>query len=310
MGKPLHQAEGEIAATASRIEWFIHNFEECTSLKTVHEANGVTERIGWDPLGTVLNISAWNYPYFVGSNVFAPALLTGNSVLYKPSEITPLTGIKIRELMIKSGLDKDLFQVVVGEGSVGQTLLEYPVDSVFFTGSYGTGKKIAKAVAGKMMKTTMELGGKDPAYVCEDASLEKVVDELASGVFYNAGQSCCSVERIYVHEGVYERFVELFYTKAMSLKVGDPMDSQTYMGPLARREQINFLDDQREDAVKKGAVELISGGFDKDEKGWFYKPCVLLNTDHSMSIMKDESFGPVVGIMKVGSDERSSSFDE
>lgn len=307
MGKPVHQAVSEIKATAVRVQWFIDHFEECLETKTVYSQSGVTEKISWDPLGIVLNISAWNFPYFIGSNVFVPALLTGNSVIYKPSEICPSTGLKIRELLIKSGLDKDLFQVVIGGGSVGQTLLEYPVDGVFFTGSYATGQTISKAISGHLIKSTMELGGKDPAYVCEDASFDDTVSNLVDGVFYNAGQSCCSVERIYVHESIYDRFLEVFSSKTKELIVGDPLDSKTYMGPLARYDQIAFLNQQIKEARDAGAYELVKGGVQEGQSGWFYRPCVLSEVDHTMSLIKEESFGPVIGIMKVKDDEEALS---
>lgn len=306
MGKPLSQALGEIRSTVPRVKWFMENFEKCLESQTVFEEGEMTERISWDPLGVVLNISAWNFPYFVGSNVFVPALLTGNSVIYKPSEVCSLTGLKIRELLLESGLGPDLFQTVIGEGSVGQTLLEYPVDGVFFTGSNRTGIRISQELAGRTtIKVNMELGGKDPAYICEDAAIDETVDTLVDGVFYNAGQSCCSVERIYVHKDVYERFLEQFCLKVSSLVMGDPMSEGTYLGPLARKEQLAFLEEQKRDALEKGATELVKGGLVEEGEGCFYKPSVFLNVDHTMSLMRDESFGPVVGIMKVKNDEEA-----
>lgn len=305
MGKPYTQALAEIDETARRVQWFVDHFEGFLESRVVNEGEGKKEILSWDPHGVSVSISAWNFPYAIASSVFAPALLTGNSVLYKPSEICPLSGIKLREILVESGLDKDVFQTVVGEGSLGETLLEFPVDGVFFTGSYETGKKIAKTVRGRFIPTVFELGGKDPAYVCEDADLEKTVDSLVHGIFYNAGQICSSVERLYLHEKVYERFLEVFYSRVAALKVGDPMLQETYMGPLAREEQIAFLDQQRAEAVEKGAYELLAGGASKEEPGSFYRPCVLLKTDHSMSLMKEESFGPLIGVMKVKNDSEA-----
>jgi acyl-CoA reductase-like NAD-dependent aldehyde dehydrogenase len=302
MGKPYTQALHEIDETARRVQWFLDHFENFLESRVLGETKGIKEILSWDPHGVVVSISAWNFPYAIASSVFAPALLTGNSVLYKPSEICPLSGIKLREILLESGLPKDLFQTIVGDGSVAQTLLEFPVDGVFFTGSYETGKKIANTIKNRFIPTVFELGGKDPAYVCEDANLEKTIDSLIHGIFYNAGQVCSSVERLYLHEKIYERFLEFFYSRVASLKLGDPMLQDTYIGPLGREGNISFLNQQRENALKKGAYELLSGGASKDEPGFFYKPSVLLNTDHSMSIMKEESFGPIVGIMKVKSD--------
>jgi acyl-CoA reductase-like NAD-dependent aldehyde dehydrogenase len=160
----------------------------------------MTERIAHDPLGVVANISAWNYPYFVGGNVFVPALLTGNAVLYKPSEYATLTGLHIDRLLHAAGIPADVFITVVGAGDVGAALLEQRVDGVFFTGSVATGAKIAQAMGSRMVRLQLELGGKDPTYVADDADPKAAAESLADGAMYNTGQSCCSVERIYVHE--------------------------------------------------------------------------------------------------------------
>ena len=304
MGKPYLQAIGELENTAQRVQWFLDHCENELETKTTFSGKGVTEKISWDPLGVVLNISAWNFPYFIGTNVIIPALLTGNSVLYKPSEICPLTGLRIRSLLLKSGLDEDLFQVLVGRGDLGRKLLELPVDGVFFTGSHRTGQKIAQQTGGRFIKTVLELGGKDPAYVMADAKVETVAQNLVDGAFYNAGQSCCSVERIYIHESLYESFVESFVEQTKKLVIGDPFHEKTYMGPLARFEQINFLNRQGDEAKKKGAQEIFVGG-SKEDKGYFYNPRVFTNVNHGMLLMKEESFGPTIGLMKVKNNEEA-----
>ena len=213
MGKPIKQARSEIKVTLDRITWFLDHCQELTRTETALENAQVTEKISYDPLGVIANISAWNYPYFVGSNVFIPALLTGNCVLYKPSEICTLTGQKFEELFWEAGLPEGCFQTVIGEASQGKSLLTHPLEGVFFTGSYGAGKSIVKQCSDRLVNFGFELGGKDPAYVAFDADLQEASDSLASGAFYNSGQSCCAVERIYVHEDVYDDFVCYFSRK-------------------------------------------------------------------------------------------------
>ena len=200
-------------------------------------ADGLEERIAREPLGLVANISAWNYPWYVGANVFLPALLTGNAVLYKPSEFATLTGLAIAELLHETGIPADVFQVLVGGGRVGAMLVDEPVDAVCFTGSHATGVKVAAAMAPRLVRAQLELGGKDPAYVCDDVDVEQVAAAVADGAFYNTGQSCCAVERVYVHERVWPRFVEAFVATVRGYVVGDPFDEHTYVGPHAGRQR-------------------------------------------------------------------------
>ncbi len=301
MGKPISQARNEIIATDKRIRFFVENVEACLQEEVVLKNQDWLEKITYDPLGVVANISAWNYPYFVGSNVFIPALLTGNVVLYKPSEFALLTGSKIADLLAQAGLPAGTFQTVLGAGDVGTHLLKTAVDGVFFTGSVATGRKIAAAVAPRFIRTGFELGGKDPAYVCDDVDIEKTAAALSDGAFYNAGQSCCAVERIYVHERVYTDFVEAFASCTKKFVVGDPLSEHTYIGPLARKTQLDFLTQQVVEAREKGAKLVVDGGTQKG-KGWYFRPVVMTEVDHTMSLMREESFGPVVGIQKVQSD--------
>jgi acyl-CoA reductase-like NAD-dependent aldehyde dehydrogenase len=303
MGKPLSQAKNELRALDGRVSFFLDHAEQVASPEVV-QAEPVDEQIRWEPLGVVANVSAWNYPYFVGSNVFVPALLTGNAVVYKPSEHATLTGIAIGELLHEAGVPADVFQVIVGAGDAGRALLEQPIDGVFFTGSYPTGKRIAEAVASRLVKVQLELGGKDPAYVCDDADPKVAAESLADGAMYNTGQSCCSVERIYVHERVAKPFIEAFLATVQGFVSGDPLEANTYIGPLARREQLEVLEDQVRDALAKGA-KLIAGGKrnTRQPKGHFFEPTVLVDVTHDMKLMRDESFGPIIGIQTVSSDE-------
>jgi len=301
MGKPIRQARNELDALRERLDFFLLKTRSALAPETVLGGGKLSERITHEPLGVVANISAWNYPYFVGSNVFIPALLAGNTVLYKPSEHATITGLAIGDMMQAAGVPRDAFQVVVGAGEAGAALISQPVDGVFFTGSYATGAKVAATCAPRMVKVQLELGGKDPVYVCEDVDVKTAAESLADGAMYNAGQSCCAVERIYVHEKIHDRFVDAFVATVRGYKVGDPMDEKTYLGPLARAPQIEVLEEQIRDALAKGA-KLVLGGKRIERAGNWFEATVLTGASHEMRLMRDESFGPVIGIQKVASD--------
>ena len=259
------------------------------------------ERISHEPLGVIANISAWNYPYFVGGNVFVPALLAGNAVLYKPSEFATLTGLHIAEMLIAAGIPEDVFIPVIGGGKTGAALLNQSVDGVFFTGSYATGARIGAKAGRKMIKVQLELGGKDPVYVCDDVDVGAAAASLADGAFYNTGQSCCSVERIYVHEKIHDAFVKAFVAEVNGFRTGDPTDESTYIGAITRRPQLDILKKQVADAKKRGA-KLLTGGNVVAQKGNWFEPTVFVDVNHKMTLMKDESFGPIIGIQKVNDD--------
>jgi len=304
VGKPIRQSRNELNGLLPRIDFFVAQVEASIAAETVHDEGGVTERIGHDPLGLVANISAWNYPYFVGANVFVPALLTGNAVLYKPSEFATLTGLHIARLLHASGVPSDVFVPLVGAGAVGQALLAQRIDGVFFTGSYGTGAKIAQTIGPRMIRLQLELGGKDPSYVCDDAAVAAAAESLADGAMYNTGQSCCSVERIYVHERIHDAFVEAFVEAVEGFKLGDPMDEATYIGPLTRAPQLELLASQVADAKARGAT-LLMGGQRIERAGNWFAPTVFTHVDHTMALMREESFGPIIGIQKVRGDDEA-----
>ncbi|MEO8835113.1 MAG: aldehyde dehydrogenase family protein [Caldimonas sp.] len=304
VGKPLAQSRNELNGFLGRIDFFLAEVGAATGAETVFAEGGVTERISHDPLGVVANVSAWNYPYFVGGNVFVPALLTGNAVLYKPSEFATLTGLHIDRLLHASGVPVDVFITVVGAGDIGAALLAQPVDGVFFTGSVATGRKIAAAMGSRMVRLQLELGGKDPTYVADDADPKAAAESLADGAMYNTGQSCCSVERIYVHERVHDAFVEHFLAAVEGFKAGDPTAEGIYIGPLTRAPQLDVLEAQVGDALARGATLAIGGKRVKKAGNWF-EPTVLTNVDHTMAVMRDESFGPIIGIQKVAGDDEA-----
>ena len=304
VGKPLAQSRNELNGFLARIDFFLAEVEAATGDETVFSEGAMTERIGHDPLGVVANISAWNYPYFVGGNVFVPALLTGNAILYKPSEFATLTGLHIDRMLHAAGIPADVFITVVGAGDVGGALLDQDVDGVFFTGSVATGTKIAAAMGSRMVRLQLELGGKDPTYVADDADPKAAAESLADGAMYNTGQSCCSVERIYVHERIHDAFVAQFVATVTGFKSGDPTAEGSYIGPLTRRPQLTVLEAQVTDALSKGA-KLEAGGKPIDRPGNWFEPTVLSGVDHTMTVMREESFGPIIGIQKVTSDDEA-----
>ncbi len=305
VGKPVQQSRNEINGSRARIQWLVDNADKYLSDETMTVADGLAERISYEPLGVIANISAWNYPYLVGTNVFIPALLAGNAVMYKPSEYAMLTGLEIQKLLYEAGVPKDVFHVAVGGKKVGDLLLDMPMDGYFFTGSYRTGKYIYEKVAPKMVPCQCELGGKDPLYVADDVTdIKSVAVATADGAFYNNGQSCCAVERIYVNEKVYDQYVDEFVKEVKSYKSGLPTAEGVYIGPLTRKEQIEVLEEQVEEAVNNGAT-LKAGGNRREGKGFFFEPTVLTNVNHHMGVMQDESFGPIIGIMKVKDDQEA-----
>ncbi len=300
-GKPIRQARNELNGLLGRIDFFLGAVERSTGTETVFDEGGVREQIEHVPLGVVGNISAWNYPWFVGGNVFVPALLTGNTVLYKPSEYATMTGLEIARLLYEAGVPYDAFITLVGDGGVGAALMEQRIDGLFFTGSYATGARIARTMGSRMVKLQLELGGKDPTYVRADANVKNAAESLADGAMYNTGQSCCSVERIYVHASIYDEFVRSFVDVVNGFKVGDPMAEDTYIGAITRAPQLDVLDAQVEDARRKGG-RLLVGGHRLPGPGNWYAPTVYADVNHSMELMREESFGPIIGIQKVSDD--------
>ncbi|WP_431214436.1 aldehyde dehydrogenase family protein [Puia sp. P3] len=301
-GKPLQQSYNELNGARARIRWMLDHSTQWLKEEWIVTEGATREKISYEPLGVIANISAWNYPYLVGVNVFIPALIGGNGVLYKPSEYATLTGMHIQRLLYKSGVPEGVFQLVAGRGRAGEWLLELPLDGYFFTGSYRTGRLIAEKVASRLVPCRAGAGGKDPLYVMDDVEdIGKVAAAALEGVVYNNGQSCCAVERIYVQEGVYDDFVKAYTEQVRKMVVGDPMDPATEIGSLSRPGQLEFLQDQIADAVGKGA-RLLYGGGRIGGKGYFIEPAVLVDVDHGMRLMVEESFGPVVGIQKVKDD--------
>ncbi len=302
MGKPLQQSRNEINGAGAKATWLAQHATQYLSEEIMSVSDQMTEKIVHEPLGIICNISAWNYPYNVGVNIFVPALLAGNAVMYKPSEYATLTGIQIGKYLVEAGVPEDVFQVAIGEGEVGRALLDMPFNGYYFTGSYQTGQKIYQQVAPKMVPCVLELGGKDPVYVADDVvDVAGAAAGIADGAFYNNGQSCCSVERIYVQSAIYDAFVEAFVAEVTSWKMGSPTEDGVYITVLSRGAQLEVLENQIADAVAKGAQVLV-GGKRVNQKGHYFEPTVLVSVTHEMAVMREESFGPIIGIMRVEHD--------
>lgn len=301
-GKPIQQSRNEINGAQNRIDHLKNNAEKWLADEVLVDSGTTHEKIKYEPLGVIANISAWNFPYNVGYNVFLYALTAGNAVMYKPSEYATLTGKQFEKYLHLAGIPENVFQCVVGDGALGQALLEVDFDGYYFTGSYNTGRHIATTIAHKLVPLQLELGGKDPLFVADDVKdIKQAAINAAEGAFYNNGQSCCAVERIYVAEKIYDDFVDAFTSEVNSYTIGDPESNETFIGPLTREQQIAVLNDQVADAVQKGAI-LKTGGSLMEGNGNYYSPTVLVNCDHNMKLMRDESFGPIIGIQKVTSD--------
>ncbi len=305
VGKPLQQSRNEVNGARTRIKWIADNASKYLSPEIMTEEKNMVEKIVYEALGVICNISAWNYPYLVGVNVYIPALLAGNAVMYKPSEFATLTGLEVERLLRKAGVPDDVFQVAIGAKETGEILLDLPFNGYFFTGSYKTGKYIYERVASKMVPCQCELGGKDPLYIADDITdVKAVAAGTADGAFYNNGQSCCAVERIYVHEKVYESYLDEFVKEVRSWKIGKPDEAGVYIGPLTRKDQLQVLERQVSQALDRGA-KLVHGGKRIDGKGYYFEPTILTDVNNSMSVMREESFGPIIGLMKVRSDDEA-----
>lgn len=307
MGRPISQTPGEILRGFSeRVKYAVELAPRALADIVPHDQrDGFKRFIRREPLGVVAVIAPWNYPYLTAVNAIVPALLAGNVVVLKHSFQTPLVGDRFAEGFKAAGLPEGVFQSLDLSDPDTQKLAEDKrVDFVNFTGSVRVGHIVQKAVSNRFANCGLELGGKDPAYVREDADLASAVENLVDGAFFNSGQCCCGIERIYVHEKLYDKFVEEFVKLTNTYKLGNPTDPATNLGPMVRTAQADFVRQQIEDAVKKGAKALIDEShFPASKKGTPYlAPQVLVNVDHSMGVMMDESFGPVVGIMKVSGD--------
>jgi acyl-CoA reductase-like NAD-dependent aldehyde dehydrogenase len=258
-----------------------------------------------EPHGVVGIISPWNYPFSIPATETLAALVAGNAVVLKPSELTPLVALDLASLLYAAGLPKDMFQVVIGEGSAGAALLNSPIDKLVFTGSVATGKRIAAAAAERLLPVVLELGGKDPMLVLDDADVDVASSAAVWGAFVNAGQACLSVERCYAHRSLYETFAQACAEKAKRLRVGNGMDGNTDVGPMIHDRQVRIVESHVEDAKARGA-RVLAGGTRLPELGTnFFAPTVLADVTHDMRIVREETFGPVLPIMAFADDDEA-----
>jgi acyl-CoA reductase-like NAD-dependent aldehyde dehydrogenase len=255
-----------------------------------------------EPCGVIGIISPWNYPFSIPATETLAALAAGNAVVLKPSELTPLCALELASLLHDAGVPADIFQVVIGEGATGAALIESGIGKLIFTGSGATGRRIAQSAAARLLPVVLELGGKDPMIVLEDADVDVASSGAVWGAFVNAGQACLSVERCYVHRKIYDAFVSACTEKARRLRVGNGADPDTDIGPLIRERQLRTVEQHVEDARSRGA-RVMAGGERLTALGPnYYSPTVLTNVTHDMLIMREETFGPVLPIMRFDSD--------
>jgi acyl-CoA reductase-like NAD-dependent aldehyde dehydrogenase len=308
MGRPIRYAAGEVSSFAERAEHMIAIADSALAPLQQEEKAGFIRYIHHEPVGVVLVIAPWNYPLHTPINVIVPALLAGNSVVLKHSSQTPLCAERICEAFASAGLPEGVLQYLHLQHDATEALVSSGrVDHVAFTGSVAAGRKIEQAAAGQFIGVGLELGGKDPAYIRADADLNYAIESTVDGAFFNSGQSCCGLERIYVHEAVYDAFLDGFLTITNNYQLGRSDDPETTLGPLVRASAANFVRQQIAEAVTQGAVAHINPkDFPMDKIGTPYMaPQVLSLVDHSMRVMTEESFGPVVGIMKVANDDEA-----
>ncbi len=308
MGRPLSQSPGEISGFVERAGYMIDIAEESLKNEEVKDKPGFKRWIERVPLGVVAVLSPWNYPLLTSVNAIVPALLAGNVVVLKHSFQTPLVAERYLSAAKKAGFPEGVFQILhLNHQNTSNFIADKKVDGVLFTGSVKGGIAIQNSLRDKFIPCGLELGGKDPAYVRRDANLETSIENLVDGSFFNSGQSCCGIERIYVHESLYNNFVDGFVDLTKKYKLGNPLEKGINLGPMVKTNAAIFVRNQIENALKKGARSLVDESlFSTSKKGSPYlSPHVLVDVDHSMDVMQEESFGPVVGIMKVKNDEEA-----
>lgn len=307
MGRPVRYG-GEFRSFEERVLYMADIARETLAPVVPAAKAGFTRYVRRDPLGLVLTIAPWNYPYLTAVNTIVPALIAGNAVILKAASQTLLTGERFQAAMDKAGVPRGLFRnLVLSHDDAARLLSGGHVDHVSFTGSVAGGRAVERAAAGTFTSIGLELGGKDPAYVRADAKLDHAIENTVDGAFFNSGQSCCGIERIYVHEAVYDRFVDGFVDLTRRYSLDDPLAETTTLGPMAATRFADLVREHSAEAITRGATAHVDpGAFKRDRAGtpWL-APQVLTGVDHSMRVMMEESFGPVVGIMKVSGDDEA-----
>jgi acyl-CoA reductase-like NAD-dependent aldehyde dehydrogenase len=304
MGRPVRYG-GEFGGLQERTSHMAKIASEALAPKVIEESDAFTRKIMREPHGVVFVVAPWNYPYMTANNTIAPALIAGNAVILKHASQTILVGEHLADAYRAAGVPEDVFQnVVLSHDTTSALIADNAFDFVNFTGSVGGGQAMERAAAGTFTGVATELGGKDPAYVRADADLDAAVDGVMDGAMFNAGQCCCGIERIYVHESLYDAFVEKAVAWVNNLTLGNPLEEATTLGPMANVRFANEVRAQIDEAVAAGAKAHIEK-MPADDGGAYLTPQILTNVTHEMRVMRDESFGPVVGIMSVKDDEEA-----
>ena len=298
MGKAIKEARAEVEKCAWAIEYYADNGQILSTDEVVNTDARKTV-IRFQPIGVKGSIMPWNFPYWQALRFAAPSLMIGNTIVLKPASATMQCGIEIENTFNRAGLADGVFQTLVGDSSVAESLIDSDINAVTFTGSVPVGAKVAQRATSQIKKTVLELGGSDPFIVCEDADIEKASNGAIKGRFINCGQSCIASKRFIVVKNVANEFIEKFVQKAEKLKVGDPLSEDTDIGPLVNGSGLNKIDSQVKESVKEGA-ELLTGGEQMGKKGFFYRPTVLKNVSPKMQIAQEEVFGPVAPIIVAG----------
>ncbi|WP_420405666.1 aldehyde dehydrogenase family protein [Nisaea sp.] len=306
MGRPVRYG-GEFGGTEERASYMADIAETALAPIVVEDSDKFERRILREPHGLVFVIAPWNYPYMTAINTVAPALIAGNAVALKHATQTLLVGERMVRAFEEAGLPKGLFvNLFLDHGTTEALISSKSFDFVNFTGSVGGGRAIERAAAGTFTGLGLELGGKDPGYVMEDADVQAAADTLIDGAMFNSGQCCCGIERIYVHESLYDAFVEKAVAIVSGYKLGNPLEEATTLGPMAHKRFAAVVREQTADAIAKGAKPLVDPAlFPEDDGGAYLMPQILVDVTHEMTVMREESFGPVVGIMKVSGDEEA-----
>lgn len=306
MGRPVRYG-GEFRGFNERSNYVASIAADALKPIEIEDSASFARRIEREPHGVVFVIAPWNYPYMTAINTVAPALMAGNAVIIKHAAQTLLVGERMVRAFVEAGVPEDVFQNVFLDHETSAALIAAGAfNFINFTGSVEGGRAIERAAAGTFTGLGLELGGKDPGYVMEDADLDAAVDTLMDGATFNSGQCCCGIERIYVHESLYDAFVEKSVAWVSNYKLGNPLDQETTLGPMANRRFAKVVREQVADAVARGARGLVDPKlFPADDGGAYLSPQVLVDVDHSMPFMREETFGPAVGIMKVKSDDEA-----
>lgn len=309
-GKPVSEAISmEIVPTLDLMHYFAHHTHRLLKRSKIglgqYNFMARSSYIVYKPLGVVGIISPWNFPWATPLDEVVMALMAGNAVVVKPSELTPLTALKIADIFKQAQLPTGLLEIVTGDGSTGAALVDAGVNKIMFTGSVKTGKRVAEAAAKHLTPVVLELGGKDPMIVFEDADLENAARAAIWGAFCNSGQACASIERCYVQESVAEKFTDLVVQEARRLKQDTALTDAIDVGAMTNEQQLEIVEDHVNDAVERGAHVRAGGHRLEKDGGWFHQPTVMTNVNHSMKLMRDETFGPVLPIMTFKSDDEA-----